>query len=247
MRTLVSLLLAAYLGLHFIVFVFHPLSGVFLSLSHVVLPAAIVDGRPVWYPRVATFAKIARAEEPTMKKRDVVELGLQEAVYEARVRNILRQTHAPFDQKNREDPVAGVVELSRAANAAVFASVDLQSDVKLRLDGLRSRIVNDGLPFGDAAMRYSEHPSAKFNGDLGLLDSQTVPGWMKKVFELSVLEVSQPINGLDSYWLFLIRSEAGKDAEHMGGRVSGIAFRKKELPAIIAKSAKNDRPWVFVW
>src|SRR5690242_9344820 len=145
MRMIVRLLVAGYLGLHVVVFVFHPLSGPFLALSRIVLPAGIVDGRMIWYPRVATFAKIARAEDPGMKKGDAVELGLQETVYDARVRNILKQTRAPFDQRNREDPVAGVIELSRAANAAVFSSTELQSDVKLRLEGLRSRIVNDGL------------------------------------------------------------------------------------------------------
>jgi len=247
MRTLVSFLLAAYLGLHFVVFVFHPLSGVFLSLSHIVLPAGIVDGRPIWYPRVATFAKIARVEDPTMKKRDAVELGLQEAVYEARVRNILKQVHAPFDQRNRDDPVAGVVELSRAANAAVFTSADLQSDAKLRLDGLRSRIVNDGLPFSDAAMRYSEHSSAKLNGDIGVISIAHSPDWMQPILSLPLKTVSDVMNGPDAYWLFLVQSFSDETNSPSSARVSGIALDKKELPAIIAKAAKNDRPWIFVW
>lgn len=247
MRTLVSLLLAAYLGLNFIVFVFHPLSGAFLSLSHIVMPAGIVDGRAIWYPRVATFAEIARAEDPSMKKRDAVELGLQEAVYEARVKNILRTTHAAIPPNNAEDPVLGVIELSRAANTAVLASTDLQLDVRLRLDGLRSRIVDDGLPFTDAAMRYSEHSSARLNGDLGEVSLIDAPDWMQPIFEPDEKAVSESVNGPSAYWLFLVQSFANKDTQDASARVYGIAFQKKQLPAIITKSAKNDRPWVFVW
>lgn len=239
MRTLVSLLLAAYCGLNLVVFVFHPLSGIFLSLSHVVLPAGIVDGRAIWYPRVATFSNIARAEAPDLKRSELIELGLQEAVYEARVRNILRDAHAPFDLQNKEDPIAGVIALSQAANSAIFSSEDLQSDVKLRLDGLRTRIVHDGLPFTDAALRYSEHSSAKLNGDLGNISAEDAPAWMEPVFSLSIKAVSEVLNGPDAYWLLMPVSETP--------RVYGIAFKKKELPEVIIKSAKNSRPWIFVW
>jgi hypothetical protein len=231
--------MAGYLGLNFIVFVFHPLSGPFLSLSHFVLPAGVVGGRLIWYPRVAAFAQVARNEDVSMKKGEAIELGLQETVYEARVRNILKQTKAPFDQRNREDPVAGVVELSKAANAAVFSSIELQSDVKLRLDGLRSRIVNDGLPFTDAAMRYSEDSSARLNGDLGNVTVSGSPAWMSPIFSLSVKDVSETLNGSDAYWLLTKVSDIP--------RVYGIALKKKELPEIITKSAKNNRPWIFVW
>ena len=239
MRTLVRLLVGGYLLLNFIVLVFHPLSGPFLSLSRLVIPAGVVDGRLIWYPRVATFAKVALTEAPEMKKSEAIELGLQEAVYEARVRNVLKQAKAPFNAKNSEDPVLGVVALSRAANAAVYSSEALQADVKLRLDGLRSRIVNDGLPFTDAALRYSEHQSAKLNGDLGNVSAQAAPAWMLPVFSLPVKSVSEVLNGPDAYWLLTPVSEIP--------RVYGIAFKKKELPEIITKSAKNNRPWIFVW
>lgn len=247
MRTLAGLLFASYLGLHFIVFVFHPLSGPFLALSRIVFPAGIVDGRPVWYPRVATFAQIARAEDSSLKKGEAVELGLQEAVYEARVRNILKQEKAPFDQKNKEDPVMGVIELSRATNAAVFSSTNLQNDVKLRLEGLRSRIVDGGMPFTDAALRYSEHSSARISGDLGQAEAEDAPDWMKPIFDMEQVPVSKPINGPDSYWLFHLKPDETKGSSIPSGRLYGIAFEKKELPYFISKAAKNDRPWIFVW
>lgn len=75
--------------------------------------------------------------------------------------------------------------------------------------------IEEGLAFGDAAMKYSTCPSNQSGGSLGAFGrGQMVPEFEEAAFTLPVGEVSEPVKTQFGYHLILVESKAeSKEAD----------------------------------
>ncbi|MFA5946356.1 MAG: peptidylprolyl isomerase [Patescibacteria group bacterium] len=240
MKRVVLVVLGAYVALHGFVLFMHPVKGVFSALAQVmILPAGIVDGIPVWYPRVARLTNEYRDSDQTLSKHDAFELALNRAVYDASVTALGHELDVSFGR--------GDDNLARARKVAeaVLASSVMQDKPTTRLVTLRKRMIDDGMPFGDAAKRYSDDKTGVNNGDLGYISKNEAEEWLLPAFSLEAGKISDVISGPDALWIL----EVIETGEHEGDpwiHLRGISAKKSTLDQIISSRHKSSRPWVFV-
>ena len=154
-------------------------------------------------------------------------LGTQEASEEEIKKfydeNIQRYTH-------KEQVEASHILLKVAPDA----SAEDDEKVKTRLMEIRDEI-SKGLSFEDAAIEYSEGPSGKKGGELGVFGrGRMVPPFEKAAFELPLGQVSEAVKTRFGYHLIKVsdRKEAGVDAlETVSDKIAELVKRRKAIDA----------------
>lgn len=248
--------LGLYAFVHFTFFLFHPTNGFAKTLSHILLvPAVITQGKFVFYPCVADVTTGLRDYYPDDSRRELFSRALSRCVYNANVKGIADDLRveitdadamtgadfSPFYEKYIWQPLL----LAQKTEEAVLADPEYQEELKARLTDLKTRI-EDGMPFADAAGRYSEDVSGGVGGELGVFYLDSVPSWLAPAARLDRGEVSEVLDGPDAYWIATV-TERGGDGDQAWVRISGIAAKKITLRRVLEERAKANPPWVFVW
>lgn len=204
---------------------FHAHHGFGLTLANVVpVPAAVIDGSVVWYRQVAVTANELESEA-----------GLSPT--EAMQRALLLEAHERITERLASD--LGVARskdrlaFMTALEAAVLASDVHQADARAKVERLVVKM-DQGLPFYDMAVQYSEGPSAETGGDLGFVDPETLPEDLRTAAKaLAPGEVSDVVATEKSFWL--VKREEMQESDE-GGRLMWlrvIEVKKDLLGAVV--------------
>lgn len=255
-RKTLSVVIGFILVLHGILFVFHRTAGAWASLSYAaIFPAAVVNGVPVSYHHLAAFTNGLEKNEVYEKHGDAFQAALTKSVNDAAVLSLARELKLPVGDIRKEadgtDPFARkYIEepllIAQRTEEAVLTDAELQADAKNRIGILRERFA-EGMPFSDAAPRFSEDVTGGNGGELGTFLVDEMPTWLLPVKDLEVGEISGIIDGPDAFWLIEV---AGKSEDENGAtliHLRGIAAKKRTLNDILEERLSNNPPWVFVW
>ncbi len=171
------------------------------------------------HPEQVKIRYIVQPMEDLLGTQDVSEEEIKKFYDE----NIQRYTH-------KEQVEASHILLKVAPDA----SADDDEAVKNRILEIRDEIAK-GLSFEDAAIKYSEGPSAPKGGELGTFGrGRMVPPFEKAAFELPLGQVSEPVKTRFGYHLIKVsdRKEEGIDAlETVSDDIAKLVKRRKAIDA----------------
>lgn len=190
----VGIFFALAVGLLVVSFLFiHAHHGFWLSAARITpMPAALVDGRVVWYGDVAVTAN-ALEDEAELSDEEAIQRAL---LLEARA-VIAERLGDELGVERNDDRLIYATELE----AAVLASDKYQSDARAKAERLLLKM-EQGLPFYDLAVQYSEGASAAVGGDLGYVDPQSLPEYLRTAaITMTPGVVSGVIATDESFWL----------------------------------------------
>jgi len=107
-----------------------------------------------------------------------------------------------------------------------------EGEIEKKLANIRNLIV-EGMPFSEAAEKYSEDGSAANQGDLGWLNpGDTIPEFEKEMDNLKIDEISQPVKTALGWHLIQVNERREKDlsSESLRQRVKeGLLQQKTEI------------------
>jgi len=107
-----------------------------------------------------------------------------------------------------------------------------EGEIEKKLLNIRNLIV-EGMPFSEAAEKYSEDGSAANQGDLGWLNpGDTIPEFEKEMDNLKIDEISQPVKTALGWHLIQVNERREKDlsSESLRQRVKeGLLKQKTEI------------------
>ena len=107
-----------------------------------------------------------------------------------------------------------------------------EGEIEKKLANIRNLIV-EGMPFSEAAEKYSEDGSAANQGDLGWLNpGDTIPEFEKEMDNLKIDEISQPVKTALGWHLIQVNERREKDlsSESLRQRVKeGLLKQKTEI------------------
>ncbi len=104
-----------------------------------------------------------------------------------------------------------------------------ENEIKKKLANIRNLIM-EGIPFSEAAEKYSEDGSAANQGDLGWLNpGDTIPEFEKEMDNLKIDEISQPVKTALGWHLIQVNDRREKDlsSESLRQRVKESLMRQK--------------------
>jgi len=104
-----------------------------------------------------------------------------------------------------------------------------ENEIKKKLANIRNLIM-EGMPFSEAAEKYSEDGSAANQGDLGWLNpGDTIPEFEKEMDNLKIDEISQPVKTALGWHLIQVNDRREKDlsSESLRQRVKESLMRQK--------------------
>ena len=104
-----------------------------------------------------------------------------------------------------------------------------EDDIEKKLANIRNLII-EGMPFSEAAEKYSEDGSAANQGDLGWLKpGDTIPEFEKEMDNLKIDEISQPVKTALGWHLIQVNDRREKDlsSESLRQRVKESLMRQK--------------------
>lgn len=204
---IVGIFFALAVGLLVVSFLFiHAHHGFWLQAAKVVpMPVAVVDNRVVWYRDVAMTAN-ALEQEADLSNEEAIQRAL---LLEARA-VIAERLGDELGVKRSDDRLVYAADLE----AAVLASDKYQSDARAKAERLLLKM-EQGLPFYDLAVQYSEGASAAVGGDLGYVDPQSLPEYLRTAaLTLTPGVVSGVIATDESFWLAEVQqSEVTEDSQ----------------------------------
>jgi peptidyl-prolyl cis-trans isomerase D len=130
-------------------------------------------------------------------------------VPEAEVADYYDRHHKDFDEPAEVKAAHILLRLDPKATE------EQKLTAKLKIENIRNEITKQGMPFAEAAKKYSEDPgSAKTGGDLGFFKAgMMVPAFEKAAFALKPGELSQPV--LSDFGYHLIKVAERKEAKHL--------------------------------
>ncbi len=223
---------------HAFFFLFHPTKGAYASLSRLmVIPAAVVSDVSVPYGCVARGKNDLVLLYPEEKRSVLFERALARCIYNAGVKSVALE----LDVAIGADPLI----LAQQTEIAVLKEENYQAAARDRLLELKTKFSN-GMPFADAARKYSEDVSGGDGGDLGVFYLDAIPLWLSPGATLEDGEVSDVLEGVDAYWI-ISPVERGGEGEQEWVRLSGIAAKKVTLRKVLDERTDTNPPWVFVW
>lgn len=190
---LFSLLVALAVSVVGAYYYLHVHHGAGLTIAKVLpLPAVLVNGRVVWYVEVAETANALESE---------AQLNHAEAIERALLLEIREELMAQVAAELGVNVEADKLAFATALEAAVLASPEYQSGARARLERLQIKL-DQGLPFYDLAVQYSEGASAAAGGDLGYVDPASLPEDLASTaLTLSVGTISNIVATRASFWL----------------------------------------------
>ena len=107
-----------------------------------------------------------------------------------------------------------------------------EDEIEKKLANIRNLIV-EGMPFSEAAEKYSEDSSAANQGDLGWLNpGDTIPEFEKEMDNLKINEISQPVKTALGWHLIQVNERRERDlsSESLRQRVKeGLLKQKTEI------------------
>ena len=107
-----------------------------------------------------------------------------------------------------------------------------EDEIEKKLANIRNLIV-EGMPFSEAAEKYSEDVSAANQGNLGWLNpGDTIPEFQKEMDNLNIDEISQPVKTALGWHLIQVNERREKDlsSESLRQRVKeGLLEQKTEI------------------
>ena len=104
-----------------------------------------------------------------------------------------------------------------------------EDDIEKKLANIRNLII-EGMPFSEAAEKYSEDGSAANQGDLGWLNpGDTIPEFEKEMDNLKIDEISQPVKTALGWHLIQVNDRREKDlsSESLRQRVKESLLKQK--------------------
>ncbi|MBI1908221.1 peptidylprolyl isomerase [Candidatus Uhrbacteria bacterium] len=191
---------AAVIGIAAALLNSHVHRGAGLVLARIVpMPAATVDGEIVWYRDVAETA-VMLEDTAGLAPEDAIVRAMELAMRQEIMERMAEELGVPVV----DDDLAFAATLE----SAVLASDVYQAESRARLERLRLKL-EEGLPFFDIAMQYSEGPSSSVGGDLGYIDPAALPEDLQSVASVIAPGVVEgPVETADAYWLCESQGEA---------------------------------------
>lgn len=254
------LILAGYFWFCLFIFFWTPLSRVGrLAGSLVIVPAAIVDGQPIWYPRVAERAHALKATTGLKNRAAVLEslqaeLHLKRAAHLAACGTADPELRIDDDADLRATLGWSKQKLERYLNAPLRAAAraNVCSRVSGALDHEKSELaslrgeIKDGMPFADAAKLFSEDRSAAQGGSLGTFTKSSAPTWLAPAFSLEGDAVSDVLEAPEGLWIVRVVARGG-EGEAAWVQVRGILKQAPTLEERVGSDLSTNPPWVFLW
>lgn len=221
------------------------------------LPVARVDGEWVWYREVSERANALEAiaglssDEAVLRAIDLAERA-------AIVRMIAKElgvtvTNDEVTAFTTDDAelialrdAAGLTEsdyrrygvtpyvLAQKTEAAVRASLVYQAPARARLERIVLKY-DEGIPFADLALAYSEGDTAYLGGDLGYVDPAMLPSPLgTAAASLATDSMSDILETEDAFWLlYAVDRLAAEDEATAMVRVRAIAIKKDLLGDVV--------------
>ena len=125
-----------------------------------------------------------------------------------------------------------------------------EDEIEKKLANIRNLIV-EGMPFSEAAKKYSEDSSAANQGDLGWLNpGDTIPEFEKEMDSLKINEISQPVKTALGWHLIQVNERREKDlsSESLKQRVKeGLLKQKTEIRFKDWVKTLREGAYVEIW
>lgn len=132
------------------------------------------------------------------------------------------------------DPEAYALPEKRIAQ---FVSVSLAAPRPAVLDEIMEK-VEDGVDFGELVQEYSESVSKEEGGEIGwVTNSPSLPDYQKILFETPVGEVTPPVKGPASYFIFKVDEQ--RESEVTDQR--DVRARQIMIPAVLPQEEREER------
>lgn len=185
--------------------VIHAHHGIARVAARIVpVPAAVVDGRVVWYATVVERA-IALETVADVPHED----AMARALVLAKRRAVLDNLAAEFGIEQYADQYV----LAKQVEAAALGDAALQATARGRLERVQLKY-EQGIRFADLAGEYGEGAAALTAGSLGYVNPMTLPEDLKTVAStIAGGEVSDIVETTYAFWLVkaedVIESEDG--------------------------------------
>ena len=113
-----------------------------------------------------------------------------------------------------------------------------EDEIQKKLANIRNLIV-EGMPFSEAAEKYSEDGSAANQGDLGWLNpGDTIPEFEKEMDNLKIDEISQPVKTALGWHLIQVNERREKD-------LSSVSMRQRVKEGLLKQKTEiRFKDWV---
>lgn len=206
-------------------FVFHAHHGAWRFVARVApIPAAVVDGRVVWYHEVVERAN-------ALEKIDGVppDVSMARALLRTERRAILLTLADRLDISITNDEIDGATEvwsdlavletvagwtsrdvarygvaaymLAERVETAALADASLQATARARIERVQLKY-EQGIGFADLALEYGEGDAAPSAGDIGFVDPATLPEELKTVAStIAAGDVSGIVETPFAFWM----------------------------------------------
>lgn len=235
-----------------------------IVLPIIISPAAKVEGTNIAYRRVVALARDMQLLNTELSKDAALTEALTLAIQQRRIEILADELgvtdieplissdsslesykNAGWSESSINRFVREPQGLLLAVSSAVYTSSSLQESGIVARDSLLQKI-EDGMPFGDVATRFSDDPSATVQGDLDYLNEQEAPKWMKSVFSA---EPYEPIfaESEAAFWILRREDEVLGTDGIVYVRIRGIAVLKRTLSDVLAERASKHPAEIYVW
>lgn len=205
----------------------------------VIVPAALVDGSPVWYPSVAARARELRQSGVEGDGETVFDHALALEIKIKRLKR-LAKTLGLTNKPTRD--LDGLIAYSKAIEEALLKDSNFQQPALAKAEALRNNIIQLGMPFIEVAKIFSEDSTGPSGGDLGRIELTSAPLWLADASRFTVGEPTPVIDGGDSFWILLIRE---KGDGYFYAR--GVSVKKSNLGDELKRMSQELPALVLVW
>lgn len=250
---------AVYFWFCMMIMFWTPLGAVGQTLGRfMIVPVAVVDGHPIWYPRVAERAR-ALAVSTDVSSRVALQSALNAEVRLTRAATLSACDAAIPTVQIDDDPdfreVTGwsqrkmerflTIPMTAAAKAKACTGSSSSLDRERgELEDLRAEIER-GMPFADAAKIFSEDRSAAAGGGLGTFTAGDAPTWLQPAFALEGDAISDVLRAPEGLWIIRVVARGGEgDAAWI--QVRGILKRAPTLEERVTADLIESPPWIFL-